>query len=65
MQEADSRMTASVGLRIFGSGTSSQRTSRDPWRTVPNIFALPEVQADRIAPPAFPGANIRDATIAR
>ena len=30
MQDAESRMTASVGLRIFGSGTSSQRTSRGP-----------------------------------
>ena len=30
MQDAESRMTASVGLRIFGSGTSSQRTSPVP-----------------------------------
>ena len=29
-QVADSRMMASVGWRIFGSGTSSQRTSPGP-----------------------------------
>jgi hypothetical protein len=30
MQVADNRMIASVGFRIFGSGTSSKRTSRGP-----------------------------------
>ena len=39
MHDAERRITASVGLRIWGSGTSSQRTSRGPYRTAPNIFA--------------------------
>src|SRR5271167_3680514 len=41
MQEADRRMMASVGLRIFGSGTSSQRTSRGPCKIVPSIRSAP------------------------
>jgi hypothetical protein len=32
---------ASVGLRIFGSGTSSQRTSRVPYKIVPSISVCP------------------------
>ena len=41
MQVADSRMMASVGRSIFGSGTSSQRTSRAPYRIVPNMMCSP------------------------
>src|SRR5271166_3420012 len=41
MQDADKRMMASVGLRIFGSGTSSQRTSRAPCNIVPSIWSAP------------------------
>jgi hypothetical protein len=40
MQLADSRMMASVGRRIFGSGTSSQRTSFGPYRSVPIMMQL-------------------------
>src|SRR3954468_19151445 len=38
MQVADSRMTASVGSMMLGSGRSSMRTSRGPWRTAPRMI---------------------------
>jgi hypothetical protein len=50
MQLADNRMMASVGCRIFGSGTSSQRTSPGPWRMVPNIRRSPLRSARGIVP---------------
>src|SRR5215831_14077681 len=35
---AEVLMMASVGLMIFGSSRSSNRTSRGPYKTVPRIF---------------------------
>ena len=60
MQLADRRMMASVGLTIFGSGASSQRTSRGPRKTVPSMtvflslgyFAIAGGRASRTIPSA-------------
>lgn len=61
MQEADSRMMASVGLRISGSATSSQRTSRRPCSIVPSIVAGFRVGNVMRAPPPTEAARVSSA----
>src|SRR4051794_10697668 len=43
MQVADSRMIASVGCRIVGSGRSSTRMSPGAWRMAPRMVWVPSV----------------------